>query len=96
MKTWKQYFIFWNNKSGSSIEPIDLSTPKRFNKRSRERPSPRNESKLAKFREDEENENEERDIFNNEALENPKFEGAASSLILGASRMGPNENERNH
>ena len=90
MKTWKQYFIFWNNKSGSSIEP------KRFNKRSRERPSPRNESKLAKFREDEKNENEERYIFNNEALENPKFEGAASSLILGASRMGPNENERNH
>ena len=57
---------------------------------------------MAKFRTDdesesEEDENEERDIFNNEALENPRLEGATFSLNLGASRIEPNAsaNERN-
>ena len=38
--------------------------------------------------------NEEIYIFNNEAMENPGIEEAASSLNLGAFRRGPNENEQ--
>ena len=61
---------------------MDLSTPQRFNKRFRERNSSRDEPSHSKIRARDENnvdnvnnesvdENEDFDIFNNEAMENP-------------------------
>ena len=41
------------------------------------------------------NENEERDIFKNEALENPRSKEAESSRNLGATRIEPSENVPN-
>ena len=56
------------------IESMDLSTLQRFNKRSRDKSSPNDESKIAKFMGNEsDNEEEEgnEDLFNNESMENP-------------------------
>ena len=71
-------------EDGNSFEPMDLSTPQRCNKRSRERVSLRDENKFAKVRVNDESENEERDIFNNEALENPRYKESESSCNLGS------------
>ena len=75
---------------------MDLSTPQRLNKRRRDKTSPSDENKCAKFRanvetgEDDDDEGNE-DIFNNEAMEYP----ADSSSSLGAPKNEPSENEQN-
>ena len=64
---------------------MDLSTSQRFNERCRGRNSSRNDNRHSKIRAsdesnvDNESENEEVDIFNNEAMENPGFNIASKS-----------------